>query len=51
MHRTQLYIPERDIENLREIHRETGKSISEIIRCLLDEYLEKWHKKIAKKRE
>jgi metal-responsive CopG/Arc/MetJ family transcriptional regulator len=51
MHRTQIYIPERDIEKLREISKESGKSISEIIRCLLDEYLEKWHRKITRKKQ
>jgi predicted DNA-binding protein len=41
MHRTQVYIPERDIKRLREISKETGKSIGELVRRLIDEYLEK----------
>lgn len=49
MHRTQIYIPERDIVRLREISKETGKSIGELVRRLIDEYLEKLDKKGMKK--
>ena len=44
MHRTQIYIPERDIKRLRDISRETGKSIGELVRRLIDEYFEKLDK-------
>lgn len=51
MHRTQIYIPDRDMERLRSISEESGKSVGEIVRRLIDEYLEKLDKKNSKQKK
>ena len=48
MHRTQIYTPERDIEKLRYMKETTGKSVGEIVRGIISEYLENLDRKEKK---
>jgi len=48
MHRTQIYTPERDIEKLRYMKETTGKSVGEIVRGIISEYLENLDRKKKK---
>jgi predicted DNA-binding protein len=48
MHRTQIYIPEHDIEKLRYMKETTGKSVGEIVRGIISEYLENLDRKEKK---
>jgi hypothetical protein len=45
MHRTQICIPDRDMEKLWSMKEITGKSVGEIVRGIISEYLDKQDKR------
>lgn len=48
MHRTQIYIPDIDMDKLRYMKEITGKSVGEIVRGIISEYLDKLDKQERK---
>lgn len=43
MKRVNLYLPEEQLQQLSEIHSETGAPVSEIVRRAITNYVGAWH--------